>query len=422
MDEHKKLEFIHKMAKLGLQHFDAGGAVSTGGNGPEGLAGNITGALGLNDKFQGQAANIQSGTTANQVTTAYNQAQSGLNQQQNLTNALTTQAQQAAGAQAGLSSQLQGLASGQGPNVAQNQLNQATGQNVAQQAALMAGQRGSSANVGLLARQNAQQGAATQQNAAGQAATLGAQQQIAAQQNLASLSNNQVGQTQGAVQGLNNSVQNEQNVLQGANTAYNNAEVGMQSNVNNVNSQTASQNANIIPGMVSGVGGGITALAGLLAKGGTVQKMAAGGQISGNPLVTSAPANGPQSFVGQWLNSSPDMSSASIGATSSLTSPFSKSSSSPSQSKSKADPTEGATDITGQVGDGMLAAKGGNVKAQSKNQKAVSSSDSYENDKIPAMLSEGEVVIDKDTLADKGPIGQMARAIKAHLAARNSKK
>lgn len=74
--------------------------------------------------------------------------------------------------------QLQGIANGTGPNPAQAALNQATGQNVANQAALMAGQRGAGANVGLMARQASQQGAATQQQAAGQSATMQAQQQL----------------------------------------------------------------------------------------------------------------------------------------------------------------------------------------------------------------------------------------------------
>lgn len=74
--------------------------------------------------------------------------------------------------------QQQAVASGQGPNPAQNMLAQATGQNVSNQAALMAGQRGAGANVGLMARQAGQQGAATQQQAAGQAATMQSQQQL----------------------------------------------------------------------------------------------------------------------------------------------------------------------------------------------------------------------------------------------------
>lgn len=81
-------------------------------------------------------------------------------------------------AQQGTAGQLQGIANGTGPNPAQAALNQATGQNIANQAALMAGQRGAGSNVGLMARQAAQQGAGIQQQAVGQGATMQAQQEM----------------------------------------------------------------------------------------------------------------------------------------------------------------------------------------------------------------------------------------------------
>ena len=116
--------------------------------------------------------------------------QSGIENQQNV----FQQAQN-------LSGQYGQLAQGQGPNPAQNMLAQATANNIANQNALMAGQRGAGANAGLIARQAAQQGAGVQQQAAGQAATLGAQQQIAAmggqqaqQQLMGGLAGNQVQQ------------------------------------------------------------------------------------------------------------------------------------------------------------------------------------------------------------------------------------
>lgn len=67
-----------------------------------------------------------------------------------------------------------------------------------------------------------------------------------------------------------------------------------------------------------------------------------------------------------------------------------------------------------------LKSKGGKVKADGKSEKAVSNHDSYANDKVPAMLSEGEVVMDKDTLNDPGPIGQMARTVAHHINQRNA--
>ena len=162
--------------------------------------------------------------------------------------------QQGLGTQANLTEQLQGVINGTGPNAAQSALNQNTATNVANQAALMAGQRGSSANAGLLARQAAQQGAATQQQAVGQEATTQAQQQIAAQQQLAALAQQQVAQGASAVQGVNNTQQNEQSILQNANTAANSANVSMQSNINNVNAGVAAGNQQQAGNVVNGVG------------------------------------------------------------------------------------------------------------------------------------------------------------------------
>ena len=88
--------------------------------------------------------------------------------------ALQSQSGQAINNQSALASALQAQMAGQGPNPAQSALAQNTGQNIASTASLLAGARGSSANVGLMSRQIGQAGAATQQNAVGQAATLGA--------------------------------------------------------------------------------------------------------------------------------------------------------------------------------------------------------------------------------------------------------
>ncbi len=116
------------------------------------------------------------------------------------------------------------------------------------------------------------------------------------------------------------------------------------------------------------------------------KKMAAGGQVESSPQpFAEAPSdpNGAQSSVGRLLNSSGN---------------------SPRNLYS-----------------GGLAAKGGDVVANKAGEKATVKGDSLENDKIPAMLSEGEVVLDRATLADKGPIGQMARAVARHIEKRNGK-
>lgn len=142
-------------------------------------------------------------TGANQgtVDAARTQTLGGIQQQQNFVNAL--QGQNALGLQSGLASQLQQQSMGVGPNPAQAQLAQNTGNNISQQAALMNSARGANANPGLMARQASMQGGNIQQQGAGQAATLGAQQQLAAQQQLGGLANTMAGQYGGALNNLN---------------------------------------------------------------------------------------------------------------------------------------------------------------------------------------------------------------------------
>jgi hypothetical protein len=149
---------------------------------------------------------------------------------------------------------------GQGPNPAMAQLAQTTGQNVANQAALMAGQRGAAGNVGLLARQAAQQGAATQQQAVGQGATLEAQQQIAAQQNLANLAAQQVGQAQAGAGQLTAAQQAEQNTLQQANANYNTQLVSQQNAINATNAQIAQANQAQNTGILGGITGALSGI------------------------------------------------------------------------------------------------------------------------------------------------------------------
>lgn len=344
----EKMGKVQKYSKGGLikkiasrKYFDAGGSTTLsgpsttqgGGVSPatvnnNGLTGTIGNELGLNNQFQGQSANIQNGTNVGQLNNAYNNAQYGLTQQQMLANQTQPGVAQGVNTQANLTGQLQGVINGTGPNAAQTALNQNTATNVANQAALMAGQRGASANPGLLARQAAMQGAATQQQAVGQAATTQAQQQIAAQQQLAGLAQTQVGQGAQAVQGVNSAQQNEQNILQGANTAANNANVSMQSNINNVNAGVAGQNQQQAGNVVNGIGSALSSVGGFLglAKGGEVSAhhcagahctdrahyahmMAAGGPLEVAPVAVAQPVSNP------WVSSQPNTAApASEGA------------------------------------------------------------------------------------------------------------
>lgn len=215
-----------------------------------------------------------------------NQATAGVNQQlsnqQGLQNQLAGQngiANQASvfNQQQGLANALQGQAMGQGPNPAQAQLAQNTGANVANQAALMAGQRGASANPALIAQMAAQQGAATQQNAVGQAATLQAQQQLAAQQqlqqqqqSLAGLATTQTGQQIAGQQNLTNSNQAQQGALMGALGQQNATQAGItntqQSGQNQLNAGNQQEGQTILKGLTQDIGSVLT-----LAHGGQVQ-------------------------------------------------------------------------------------------------------------------------------------------------------
>lgn len=170
----------------------------------------ITDAVGLSGNNNFQTKNTGP-VTQGQIDKSYATTQSGLDQQQAFISAL--HAQNGIQNQTNAYNQLQGLANGTGPNPALAQLNQQTANNAAQQAALQAGQRGAGANVGLLARNIANQGANLQQQNVGQAATLQAQQQANAINQMGGLATQQVGQQQQALQGYNQAAQGQQGNL-----------------------------------------------------------------------------------------------------------------------------------------------------------------------------------------------------------------
>ena len=372
------------MAQLGLKHFDGGGLV--GGLGSAlGMTNNFTASNGItNQDLTNQLANANQGVSNAQ--SFYNQMQPGVAQGLSTQNALAAQ--------------LQGLANGTGANPAQAQLQQATQANTANTAALMAGQRGSSQNAGLIARQAGQQGAANQQTAAGQAATLGAQQQIAAMNNLQNLASTQVSQGGQALTGENQAAQGVYGISEGA-----------AGTANNTNAQTAAQNTASNNGLLGGAVSGISsALGGLFANGGAVPMLADGGTLGSQDTSSGG------SWVGNWLNNTP----SSVPAPQQNTSPSS------SGGKSLGSGL-GSVAMLAMAADGgrirQFANKGGAVEAETPSEKAVEpTKNNYANDKIPAMLSEYEVVMDHETLNDPGPIGQMARAVAAHIEERNKRR
>lgn len=182
----------------------------------------------------------------------------------------------------------------------------------------MAGQRGASQNVGLMARQAAQQGAATQQQAAGQAATMQAQQQIAYQQALGSQANQMVGQQAAATNNQTQMAENQQQYL-GSTAA------GLQSNVNSANASLANTQVAGQQNLIGNLAGGLGQAAMLMADGGTVgaqptadlSNLTANSPISAAP-VTQATQSGPKSSVGKFLSgmgvTTPQASAATVGS------------------------------------------------------------------------------------------------------------
>lgn len=229
-----------------------------------GIVGGLTGGM-LGPTPQANA-NLIAPVTAGQVTDQYGNVQSGLMQQQALIDAMKNAGTGGVyGSQVGLMNQLQQQSQGQGPNPAQAQLAQATGDASQRQAALMAGQRGTGGNAGMMARQIGMQGANQQQQMVGQAATLQAQQQLAAQQ--------QLGQQQAQLAGQNAGATGMYN--QAAQGAYGQTLAGIQGqNQNQVN--LAGANAGL-QGQRAGQQAGL--IGGLLGAGGAMMGMAHGGNV-----------------------------------------------------------------------------------------------------------------------------------------------
>lgn len=400
-----------------------------------------------------QLAPVASGVNADQAESSYKANQDALAQQQRLVQALQAQnglgnQSQVFGQNQGLYNQLQGIAAGQGPNPAQAMLNQATGQNVANQAALMAGQRGAGANVGLLARQAGQQGGALQQNAAGQAAVMQANQSLGA-----------LGQAQGVLGQAGNIAGNQAANQIGAQQAYTGAQQAQygnvlnalgqqnQANISNQASVNAANAGLTQTGMQGqqGLVGGLLNAAGVAAGLPGGKAKAYGGEIAG--YANGGPV-GAQSSFGQFLTT---VSGPSGGGSIPMPPPASGGPVKPlfgqdwgSKSPPSAPPpgaesegfktsgVEGAyypaqnkgglVDVVLSPGEKVVAPKdvkaaaGGKVKAKTVPGKTEVKGDSLKNDKVPAKLAPGSVVVPrtkakdgrdassfvKDTLAKRG--------------------
>lgn len=304
-----------------------------------------------------QAANVLNPTTVAQANTSYDQNQASLQSQQQLLQAI--QGQNGLQNQSNVYNQLQGVANGTGPNPAQIMLNQATGANVANQAALMAGQRGASQNAGLIARQAAQQGANIQQQAVGQGASMQAQQSLNAIGAAGNLATQQAGQQIGQTNTNVGAQQSEQQNLLNSIAQQNNSNVGMQSNVNSANASLASSAMGNTGKLI---GGGLSAL-------GPAAAAAAEGGI-----ITKGGVSGPRSQYGKMLA------------------------------------------CGGNVGSSLK--DGGHVPGKPA---VGGAKNSYKNDTVKALLSPGEIVLPRSVTQSNDPMGAAAKFVQAVMAKRGNK-
>lgn len=339
-------------------------------------------------------------TNQQQIDSSYAGTQNSLAQQNALLSAL--QGQQGLQNQSNVYNQLQGVANGTGPNPAQAQLAQATGANVANQNALMAGQRGSNANAGLLARQAAMQGANTQQNAANQAATLQANQSLGALNQLGGIAGNQVSNQIGATGANTQANQGLQQALLNAQAGYNTNATSTQNSINAANAGLAQGAQQGQQAMIGGLFNAAGAASGLT-KGATAL-MADGGMATA-PL----PTQGPQSKFGQFLagmgSTAPQAMMAEGGKVPALVSPGEKYLS-PEKVEAVAkgaDPMEEGKTVPGKP------KVGGN-----KN--------SYANDTVKATLDEGGIVLPRSVTQSKHPHWAAHKFVSEIMAKKNGLK
>ncbi len=250
-----------------VEHYDSGGFIpGIAGQAPGGappINANAANPIGINGTGAESGGGIIAGITGAFTPTSGYQAQLAPTQMNNYGAGINNAVTNAAGGfgnfadiqsrQRELENRYSDQANGIGPNPAQAALNENTGRNVAQTAALLAGQRGASANPGLAAKLAAEAGAGIQQTAAGQAATLQAQQQDQALQNL--------GGTLATEAGGNIAQQQANTGLAGVQIAGQNAQntANVQNYVGNqgINASTAQKNAEAQNKTAGGILGGI---------------------------------------------------------------------------------------------------------------------------------------------------------------------
>ncbi len=356
--------------------------------------------------YQAGSANLLNPSTVAQANEQYGNVNQGLSNQAAFLQAI--QGQNGLGNQSNVFNQLQGVANGTGPNPAQAMLANASGQNVANTAALMAGQRGASANPALIARQAGNAGAMAGQNLAGQGAALQAQQSLNALNQMGGLATNQANQQANATNAYSNAAQNAQgNVLNGI-AGQNQAAVGNQGSQNSANAGVAGGVAKSQGDLIGNITSGI----------GSVFGMAEGGEVT-TPLVASQGAtSGPQSSFGKFMQgyqeNQPSQQSSPIsgagqeigkGIGSIAKSGFSQLISSGlahgGQVPAMVSPGEKylAPDKVNKVAQGADPLKEG--KTIPGKPKVGGAKDSYSNDNVPATLQEGGIVLPRSVTQAK---------------------
>lgn len=383
----------------------------------------------VSNLFKGSNYKADTGANGGDAVAQRKALEDSIAQQQAFVNA--TGAQNGLQNQSSVFNQLQGVADGTGANPAQAMLNQATGQNVANQAALMASQRGVSANPGMIARQAANQGANLQQQAVGQGATMQANQSLGALSQLGGIAGQQVGQQQNALNSLQNQQANEQQMLLNA-----------ASNASQINAGVAAQNQQQKMGILKGVTGAIAKGASMAGGGGG---MAEGGVV-GAPDVS---ANGPKSKAAQHLlglSGQPLMDNTQgaiedIGDVLGFGAKAGAAAMAPGAPQGMVAPTQGMDPNALNLGNSspMMAmgnasqmpqfkAKGGNVGGKLKaggkvpgKPKIGGAKDHYANDNVQAVLSPGEVVLPRSVTQSKDPVGNAAKFVAAIMAKQSMK-
>ncbi len=353
-----------------------------------------------------------------------------------------------------------------------------TQQQAVGQAAQMQAQQQLSALQGIGAQQQAIGN--TYQNVAGIGGQLTAAQ-MAQQGALANQASQQVGQQMGATSGLSQAQQAQQAAMLGGQQNQNANAVGMQGNINNANTTLANTTMQGQQGLIGGALKGIATGGGMAKAYGGPVHMFVGGEpeveamapaeappqmanpapvpaaapapIAQPQAVAPAAAAGPQSDFGKFIDEEHGAAKAAVenmGLPSSTSMGYGS-----SQLEEGAGAVGGAfqhavnkvLNIVGMGGkddggggggglagageggggmmamvaaEGGLAHSGGNVAAKSPDQKAEKPGNSYANDKIPALLSEGEVVIPRDIMSSADPSAAAAEFVRQTLAKRGS--